>query len=239
MEKHYRRNTSTLAVVAALAVGGVLGWAVGSFITPMDTANPISTGVVPGIGGGPEVTRSVGPYTTNTADFRVELNSLFKEHGVLAAEYLTALYDGEDTAAIKAQLDQNSNAVSDVVGRVYGSQARGQFFDMWNMHIEGYENYTEALKDENEEGKQEAQAALIQHAEEMGRFLNGVDNNFTAQRITDLMNEHVQLTLNIVEAHANNDTTSYANNMKAAYEQAGEFAEYVGQVIASSRPERL
>lgn len=238
MENRRRRNNTPISVITSLVVGGVMGWAIGSFITPM-VNEPISTGVVPGIGGGPEVTRSVGPYTTNTADFRVELDSLFKEHGVLASEYLKNIHDRKDGAAIKAQLDQNTNKVGDVIGRVYGGEARGQFLEMWNMHIMEYENYAKALRDNNNDAKTRAHTTLITQAEEMGRFLNQLDGNFSAQRITTLMNEHVQLTLNIIEAHAAEDTTALASNIKAAYEQAGEFANYVGQVIFSSRPERL
>lgn len=216
-----------------------MGWIGGSYITPVERVEQSATGFVPGIGGGPEEAEQVVPYTNTMSDFRVQLNSLLKEHTVLASEYLKNIHDNKDGAAFKTQLDQNTEILSEMVGEMYGNDARRQFQDLWNTHMAYYVSYTHALREGQMEEAQRAEDSLLLHAQRTGETMQQVDRNFSQARITDLMSEHVRLTLAVINAYAAGNDELLSINMKRAYDQAGEFADYLGQAIAASRPEPL
>lgn len=237
-----RKNTyiSVFVVGAMFLIGGMMGWIGGSYITPVEReGQTASSGFIPGIGGGPNEGREVSPYTTTMSDFRLQLNSLLKEHGIVTSEYLKNIYDGKDTAAAKTQLDQNTDLLANMVGEMYGNQARVEFRNLWNLHITHYENYTRALKDNNENEMNSIRDALLTHAEDLGESMQKIDKNFSQARIADLTREHIRLTLDVIDAYAQPDSGLLASSTKRAYDQAGEFADYLGQAIAASRPEAL
>lgn len=239
------RNTGGLVIltaVLALFIGGVIGWMAEDTFT--NTANDqASSGMVPGIGGGPDNeiqnNQSQPSFSSNVSNFRVNMNSLLKEHAVLASDYLINLYDGKNVSALKSGLDTNSIKIADTFGSIYQDEARSQFLQMWERHIELYSDYTQALKNNRENDANQARQELENMAERMGEMMVSFDSNFSQQQIADLMQEHVRLTLAIVEAHSEGDSQSVVNNKTAGFMQAGRFADYIGQVIASSRQDQL
>ena len=225
-----------IPILISLIAGGVLGWITGVAFSENNSSR-IATSVVPGIGGGPEQNQQVN-FTSESSNFRVKLNSLFKEHGVLAVEYLTGIYDGKDVAAIKEKINANSNEIATLFGNIYGEGSKNEFEQMWNGHIEQYEKYTKSLKANNSSDANEAENALRDQATHMGVMLNKQDSNFSSQRVTEMVSEHVRLTLDIVDAHVDEDYETKADNIKASYDQAGVFADYIGQVIVNSHPDK-
>lgn len=223
-------------ILVALFAGGLLGWAIGSYVAQSKTTQ--TTSVIPGIGGGPSDTASIN-YSSDASNFRVRINSLLKEHGVLTSEYLAKIYDGDDVEIIKSNLDSNSDLISNEVGNIYGANTKNEFLRMWNTHIDQYEKYTDAIKSKNQNDTNEASEALREHAVQMGAFLSRIDNNFSAQRIANLFNEHARITLDVIDSHADQDEQAKIDSMKKSYDQAGIIADYIGQIIVNSHPDKV
>lgn len=236
MERQAR--SSAIVMAALFFLGGLLGWIGGSYITPVERTRQ-TAGLIPGVGGGPEEAEEVVPYTTTVSDFRVQLNSLMKEHGVIASEYLQGLHDGKDSASLKTQLSQNSELIAGIIGEMFGNEAKGEFKNLWDTHIVHYERYTQASKSGNSEMKNAERDALLSHSQKMGEAMQRIDRNFSQARISDMMSEHIRLTLAIIDAYSDDNTALMSTNMKRAYDQAGEFADYLGQAIAASNPQSL
>lgn len=237
-----RRNIGGFVIVTVIVtflLGGVLGW-MAEDKWNLDNSRGQETSFVPGIGGGPDnQLQNQNNFSTNISDFRVRLNSLFKEHTVLTSEYLTKFYDGEVVSILENQLDQNKTSIAEVLGNVYGEDSEKMFLQMWEEHLEQYSSYIQAIKDDNEQEANSAKEELENIADRMGEMMVGLHSNFSSQTITTLMNEHVRLTLNIIDAHVDGDSAKVAESKKGAFNQAGVFADYIGQVIASSNPERI
>lgn len=233
------RNTGTLVIIVAI-VAFVLGGLSGYLIKGnQQLISPSSSGFISGIGGGPAQAndQNSSNFYSKLSDFRVKLNNLFAEHAVLGADYLSNLYEGKDVSAIQPKIDQNSTQLADQIGNFYGDNAKKQFLEMWNKHISLYSEYTLSVKSKNNDRKHNARQSLYNLSAKMGEMLKNLDNNFSQQSITNLMNEHINLTLAIVDSNASSDDQAVANNKSSAFEQAGKLADYIGQVMASSHPE--
>lgn len=208
-----------LFVVAVLAL---FGWTVFS----ANQANRERNGIIPGIGGGP------GNVTTTPAitDVRTDLELLLPEHGILASNHLQTIYDGGDTSATFQRLQNNSQQIAIVIETMGAN--RQEFLTMWNGHIQEYENYTRALKNNNEAGKTEAKEKLSMHAREMGTMINQLLPAISVDEGTKLMQDHINLTLSIIEAHAKGDTTAKLGQMTKASTQAVDFAHRLAEGYA-------
>lgn len=152
---------------------------------------------------------------------RVKLQALLNEHGILTGSYLTALYDGKDTTDSAKNLDENSQKLADFVSGLGAPKDR--FLTMWQDHIKGYEDYTQALKTQNQTGTADAKAGLDTQADKMGEMINKLLPSISPEHGTDLMKEHIDLTLSIIDAHAKGDSVTYAAEVAKAAAQATKF----------------
>lgn len=241
MQKKNENFFSGFVILSALVVGGLIGWFGGSYLSPaMPYNNQRSeSGFVSGVGGGPEVSQAVVPYATNISDFRVQLNSILKEHGVISSEYLQNLYDGREAGNFKKLLDQNTLLLSNLIGKTYGNNEKSEFLNIWNDHIRAYEKYTHAVKRKDSSSKQEAKDELHALTNKMSILMQSFDRNISQERLNTLMSEHVRLTLEIIDAYAAKDNEILAASKKKAFDQAGELADFLGQAIVSSHPNML
>lgn len=204
---------SGLAIaVIALIVGGILGWGLKS---TMPTTSNIP---IVGIGGGP-----------GNSNDQLALNNLLVQHGVLTTLHLQEVYDGKDTSSSTQQLDNNSQQIANVIGAKYGDKAKNNFLPMWQKHITEYGNYTRALKSNDANAMNTAKSNLASISSDMGKFFNSVDPHISATQVTNMMNDHIMLTLSIVDAYAHNDPTTMDKQIKAAADQATQFAAYLTQ----------
>lgn len=202
-----------LPVLAIVATAAVIGWAVFS-------SNDVATleGIVPGIGGGP----GESPLATQSATQASDLRVLIPEHGILASDHLQRLYDGENTSETSQRLEDNNQKIASVIESMGGNKE--DFLNHWRAHITSYENYTNALKNNDRNGTSQARNELSNHATEFGRVINQTIPNISADEARRLMEEHIDLTLSIVEAHARQDTSEQLRQITAATNQAINFA---------------
>lgn len=211
-----RRNTYMGLGVAifALVVGGLIGWGLKSTM-PINSSSPLV-----GIGGGPG---------GSSDSVQMTLNNLFVQHGVLTTLHLEEVYDGKDTTASSQQLKDNAQQIANNIGAKYGDKAKSTFLSMWSQHSTEYENYTRALKNNDANGMNTAKSNLAKISSDMGKFFNTLDSQLSPTQITNMMNDHIMLTLSIIDAYARKDTATMDKQIQAASEQAMQFAAYLSQ----------
>ncbi len=225
-------KNNLLVSIGMLVIGSILGWGVATAGNTTNTTSNLTGLPTVGVGGGPNDV-SV-PYNT---DLLLGLNNLLREHGVLAVNHLQAVYEGKDTLPTGQSLDENGKRIADVVASLYGQENRQKFLDMWNMHINEYVSYTQGLKDQDQNRMDLAKDNLSNLALQMGDEFNKLDPNLSSDGVTNLTNEHVALTLGIIDAYASGDQAQMVSKIKQAADQATKFAEFLTQAIMSSRPE--
>lgn len=210
---------SLLGIVAVAA----LGWVVYS----SNQSRMDKNGIVPGIGGGP------GNETTITsANVRSSLQMLLPEHEVLANNHLQTLYDGKDTSETAKSLEDNNQQIALLIEQIGGNKE--EFLSLWRAHITGYENYTKTLKNNDEAEKSQAKTELTANAIQMGNMINQLIPSVSSQEGRKLMQEHINLTLSIIDAHSKGNTTEKLEQMTKASKQAFDFANTLADGIEKS-----
>lgn len=177
-----------------------------------------------------------GIFDSQVATFRVEFNTLLHEHTVMAGEMVTALYEEKDTSRLTKLMEENQNALAEKVENVYDAETRDRFSDLWTQHIEEYERYTTAKKENDTQAMNEAKENLEKISNDFGELFENAGENLSASTVSSLMREHVSGTLAVVNAVAEDDTTKKANEMKEAYDQAGEFADTLSRGMILDNP---
>jgi hypothetical protein len=226
------RKNQILVSIVMLIVGGFLGWGIATAREIDNSPTNLSGFPIVGVGGGPN-----DLTTPQNTDLLLGINNLFKEHGVMAVNHLQAVYDGKDTLPTGQLLDENGNKIADVFASLYGSEIRSKFVNMWKGHINEYVNYTQGLKDKDLQRMDQAKKNLSDLALHMGAELNKVDPNISSDGVTNLTNEHVALTLGIIDSYSKGDQTQMISQLKSASDQATKYAEFLTQAIMTSRPE--
>ena len=223
-----RKTYSGVAIaLVALFIGGVLGWGFKSTVLA-GTPLPVSNLPMVGIGGGPGT-------SSNDATNVVSLNNLLVQHTVLMTLHLQEVYDGKDTSASSQQIKDTGQQIANLIGGQYGDSAKNDFLSLWQKYVTEYEDYARALKSNDANTMTTAKTNLANLSDEMGGYLNTVDSDISPTQVTTMMNDHVMLTLSTVDAYARKDQGAVDRQIKAASDQATEFAAYLIQVSSPTQ----
>ena len=157
----------------------------------------------------------------SAADLRVAVNKAMQGHVGLGSKALRDVIDNADSASDSvAALDKNTVAISDLIGSVFGSSARADFIDLWREHIVDFARYAEAIREDNDSLKEDAEDDLEQYAEDIATFLNSA-MPMTIQKKTVVAgaSEHRDLFFNIMDNWEDND---YDDSMDAQIKAAAQ-----------------
>ncbi|HEY7177552.1 MAG TPA: hypothetical protein VH305_00130 [Gaiella sp.] len=115
--------------------------------------------------------------TLTASDLRNTLNQLLGEHAVLAMNATNLGVTGSKAFPAAAKtLDENSVALSQAIGSLYGAKAGKTFLDgpfMWRAHVKFFVDYTVATAKRDEAAKAKAVANLKTYTVKFGDFLAG------------------------------------------------------------------
>lgn len=205
------RVVNSLLVIAILLFATVMTWTYFAVRGEQGTINPQA-----GIGGGPNDQQS--------SNYQIEFRTLLTEHGNLATLHLGKVYDGQSIADTSRKLEDNSNKLADLIKELGTAADRTAFLRAFRGHIQEYENYTVGVKEDDQQAKAAAKENLKMHAMDFGNLANKLMPTISEEKGTKLMNDHVNLTLAIVDAHASGDRSKKLEAMYRANQQALQFA---------------
>src|SRR3954453_11345077 len=106
------------------------------------------------------------------ADLAVRLQALLGEHSVLAADLMRSRIRGDDdfVQAANAALGENTDAMTDLVGQLFGKAAADKFSPMWSEHIVTLFSYAGALAAQDAAAQADARKELVEYEQELGDF---------------------------------------------------------------------
>lgn len=145
------------------------------------------------------------------ADTRVALSRLLGEHVLLAVVATTkGLGGAPDFGASAEALDANSAELGDVIGSVYGDEAKNEFLKQWRDHIRMFVDYTKATAAKDKAGQDKAVQELGGYINNFGKFLADAVG-LPASAVQGSVKEHVfQLKGALDAAAAGNFDEAYA-----------------------------
>ncbi len=186
-------------------------------------------------------TVSTVPSTdTKAAGLRVLLNVLERQHVNLAAEATRAGFDGSPAFAAAGQaLDDNSVAISQAVGSVYGDVAAAKFLAIWRSHITFFVNYTVAAKKNDKVGMDKAVADLGGYTDAVADFFSGANPYLPREAVHQLVSTHVGLLKAAVDTYGAGDYKGSYKNQVDADAQIGKIADAQSGAIVKQYPEKF
>ncbi len=177
---------------------------------------------------------------TKSADLRVLLNGLEHQHVDLASAATRSGFDGRpDFAAVAAELDKNSVALSKSIGSVYGSAAEARFLEIWRSHITFFVNYTVAAKKGDKPGMDKAVADLGGYVDAISDFFSGANPNLPREAVHQLVAQHVGLLKAAVDTYGAGDYTGSYSKQSEAYTQIGSIADAISGAVVKQYPEKF
>ncbi|HVM39389.1 MAG TPA: hypothetical protein VM618_01275 [Acidimicrobiia bacterium] len=218
-------------VLAAVGVVALLGAACGG--DDDDTQAAAGTDGTEQDGGGDA---GAEPSTeTGAAELRAGLTALLQEHVYLAGIAVsTGVSAGLDSPAFEAAagtLDENSVALSEAVGGVYGDEAGSAFLELWRKHIGFFVDYTKAKAGGDEAGATAAREALDGYRADFGAFLAGANPNLTQDAVAEELVPHVDTVFSAIDAVVAGEPP-FAELREAAQVMPGTANVLAGAIVA-------
>lgn len=216
-----------IGIIVALVVGGVVGYAINGSMNNNSMTNA-------------SVSEDHPSTMTKAADLRVSLNRALRQHVALATVALTDAAKGapETDAAVKA-LDDNSVAIADMVGSVYGDDARNSFLQLWRDHIGYFVDYTKAKVAGDQAKMDKAIEELKGYTEDASSFFANANPNIDKAALKEGLTKHFNQVIAIVDAYAAKDyTKAFATENEAAH-HIGMTADTLSAAIVKQFPEKF
>ncbi|TDQ42715.1 copper amine oxidase N-terminal domain-containing protein [Aureibacillus halotolerans] len=110
---------------------------------------------------------------TDAANLRSMLNTIAAEHFVLATLELQAVYEESDTLdAVQWAEEANTQEFKEAIASLYGTEGANAFEDIWvSEHIDAQSDLAVAVREDDEEAREEAVESLEMFADDFGSFL--------------------------------------------------------------------
>jgi len=174
-------------------------------------------------------------FNSPASNLRLQMNNLMHEHAAVGAVTLTALYEGANTTGLMQQMTTNGNQIASYVQQAYGMDAHNTFVTLWTQHMQEYQNYTVARKNNDTAKMNSAKQHLQMIAVKIGNLF-GAGQSTTANDVSSAMTDHIDGTLAIVDAVAKGNTTQTALLTGNGYNQAGTLADVMTRAMLLHNP---
>lgn len=210
-------NTTVVASVIALLVGGGIGYMLTNGMDDSESNNTMSSMQM-------DVERENISVNAPAADLRVSLNNALREHVSLAGVALRNIYtEAPDTEASVVALDANSVEVASLVGSVYGQEAEESFLDLWRQHITFFADYTVGAREGNQAEMDQALEDLEGYTVAAANFFADANPNLPVEATTPGLNMHKNQVIDIIN-------TIGAGDFDMAYEKLGEATDHMNEL---------
>ncbi|KYG28249.1 hypothetical protein [Alkalihalobacillus trypoxylicola] len=177
---------------------------------------------------------------TDAADLRMDLSSLTAEHFLLATTGMIKEFsESPDLDFVSWAEDENTADLKAAISSIYGEEGGNQFEMIWQgNHIVAQSEYVTAVKNEDEEAKQEAIDKLNTFAIEFGEFVGeATENNLPAETVTELVNKHEEQVMMTFDLYVAEDFDASYDQFREGYAFMFDIGKGLSTAIATQHSE--
>ena len=182
------------------------------------------------------------PTQTGAAELRSLLTAQLQEHvylaGIAISNGVNAGLDSKEFKAAADTLDQNSVALSESIGSVYGDEAAEGFLALWREHIGFFVDYTKARAEGDEAAADKAKADLDTYRTTFGSFIANANPELTADAVAEELKPHVESVFATIDAAVEKSPETFSLLREAAGHMPGT-AEVLAGAIAAQMPDKF
>ena len=169
------------------------------------------------------------------------LTNLLDSHvylaGIAIVEGVTNGIDSPQFTTAAKELDQNSVALGDAIGSVYGDEARDAFLPLWRKHIGFFVDYTVAKAEGDKQGEKQAKKNLDGYRQDFGELIEGAtEGALPADAVAEALKAHVESLFKAIDSVIAGDGKAF-DLLREAAAHMPETATALAGGIAQSRPE--
>jgi len=108
----------------------------------------------------------------SAADLAIQFEALLGQHSVLAADLMRSRIRGDDdfVQAANAALGKNSQAMTALVGEMFGASTADKFGPMWSEHIVALFAYAGGLAAQDQKALADAREEITEYEEDLANF---------------------------------------------------------------------
>jgi hypothetical protein len=173
-------------------------------------------------------------------DLRVTLDRLLGEHALLATVAMQKGYDGaEDFEAAAAALDENTIALGEAIGSVYGDEAEEQFLELWRQHIGFFVDYTVATAEDDQEARAAALEKLDGYRQGFATFLGNANPNIEPDTVAAGLQMHVDQLTGALDTYADGDYDAAYAQIRESYAHMFGTGDLLAGAIVTQMPEQF
>ncbi len=183
-------------------------------------------------GSAPAATGDAGPVAGP------RLQALLAQHAVLAADMMRARLrrDPDFAQAAQAAVTRNTQALSTLVGSLFGADAATTFAPAWSGHVAELFAYAEARRAGNTDDLQRARERLVQAERQLGAFFAGASRGrLTPEAAAEGVRMHVDHLLGQADAYAAGDYAAAAVAYREGYEHAFELGGALARALLPAK----
>ena len=219
------KSGGVIAVVVALLVGGVIGYAVGmSMENNLETKSSIQT---------------MAP-TDKAGELRVGMNNLLREHVSSSLVVTRNIADCRPhdivDASIAVQM-ANAGDIATVLGTGYGDEAKEKIAGMFVDHIKESNNYAAAVASGDEEAKKMAVTELQEYVNDISGLFGEAINDLPKDDVYALLEKHEMLLYDSIDAYKAGGSTRSYELEREALAQVSTIADVLSSGIVATKPE--
>jgi hypothetical protein len=174
---------------------------------------------------------------SKAADVKTKLNLLLGEHLILASKATGAALGGRtaEYTAYGDLLNKNGTDMGDMIGSVYGNDARDKFNSIWSAHNGFFVNYTLGVAKNDKAMQDKAVSDLTgTYIPQFSEFISGA-TGLDKATVADLTKTHVLTTKDIVDAQGRKDYPAVAAAVVKAYDHMKMIGNPLAEAIVTQK----
>lgn len=196
--------------------------------------------LVPGFG--TAVSADEGPQTDTTGvELRATLDSLLSEHYALAVDSMMKIYNGDKGAdAAAGALDANASDMEPVIASVYGEEGGAAFEAIFSEHNMGTGDYALAVKEGNDELKQQSLEEIRSFTEDMAAFLaTATEGQLPEESAQKALRAHEDFVQNTFDLYVAGDYVAAYTSYLEGFKQIFGAGSAISGAIAAQFPDKF
>jgi hypothetical protein len=173
----------------------------------------------------------------SAAQLRLMLEQLLGEHVLLIAGAATDHVDGQTTDASLAVVADNTQALTEAIGLVYGDVGARAFASLWSQHVAFFLDHARGTADGDREAVDEAADHLEHYEQGFGSFTaTATGGALPADAVAQLLSVHVADINGYVAAHLDADPETGAVTLAAGHDYAADIGATLAAAFAGQGP---
>jgi hypothetical protein len=174
------------------------------------------------------------------ATLHQNMRKLWTDHVVWTRDYIVAaVADAPDAQAAAGRLMKNQDDIGAAVATYYGQPAGAKLTTLLKSHISIAVDLIKAAKANDAAGKDKADKAWHQNAEEIADFLSKANPNWPRPTLVDMMNTHLSTTTQEVVARLTKNWAQDVQAYDAVYDHILKMADALSDGIVKQFPAKF